>query len=58
MIPFDFNAPHVLWFNIWKSFVRAIHEFPSDPFMARKACEAQMRYVTYAAIEVVKNRKG
>ena len=56
LLPYDPQATHVLWFNIWRSFVKSVKVFPESRELARQACTAQMKYVTHAAIAVVEYR--
>lgn len=57
MITFDFNAPHMRYFRIWRMFVGSIHIFPTDKDLARQACIAQALYEIEAATEIVRQTK-
>jgi hypothetical protein len=57
VIAFDPSDPHVLWFNIWRNFVRASKE---DNKVASACCRemmfSQMRYVCEVALKLAKEK--
>lgn len=58
MIPFDPQAPHLQWFQSWRKRVALAQMEPDKAHLwSRLAMVSQMRYVTLAALEVVRQTK-
>lgn len=56
MIPFNPEAVHVMWFNVWRNRVAQAKLHQGDAMYCRAAALAQALYAQTAAIEVVKER--
>lgn len=49
------KATFLIWYDIWRNFVKSAQLCPDNSHMAKQACTAQAKYVMHLAIEKAKH---